>query len=203
MKTLPYCAVLLGSLLLAGCAEALGEGPYRAYLQDASHGLTQTHEVGAATVTCAYRPLDLLVAQELAGQEAAPPQVVDSLRRSYAGKTYFSLALSQKGSEIENQLITDQGAFTQAIAYLSAGIAQDVYLATSAPQADSVAALTALYPRQYGNTGRSTVLLLFDTRRLNLSRGFTLTYYDTHFQLGTQRFFFSAADLARLPALQF
>jgi hypothetical protein len=66
-----------------------------------------------------------------------------------------------------------------------------VYLATSAPQADSVAALTALYPRQYGNTGRSTVLLLFDTRRLNLSRGFTLTYSRHPFQLGTQRFFFS------------
>ncbi|OGX87429.1 hypothetical protein BEN47_10905 [Hymenobacter lapidarius] len=61
----------------------------------------------------------------------------------------------------------------------------------------------ALYPRQYGVTGRSTVLLVFDTHRLDLTRGFTLTYHDTHFQLGTMRFLFKAADLNRLPALQF
>lgn len=201
-----YAGKLLvgGSVLLASCAQPLEEGPYRAYIQEARHGLTQTQEANGATVTCSYRPPDLLVAQELAGGEgAATPAAVDSLRRSYAGRAYFSLALSQNGTEIENQLVTDHDAFTQAITYLGAGIARDVYLATPAPRADSVAALTALYPRQYGNTGRSTVLLLFDTRRLDLSRGFTLGYHDTFFQLGTRRFRFAAGDLADLPALKF
>lgn len=207
MMRLPhYVGRLLagGSLLLAGCAQPLEEGPYRAYIQDAHHGLTQTQEVNGATVTCSYRPPDLLVAQELGGRGgAASLAAVDSLRRSYAGRAYFSLALSQNGTEIENQLVTDHDAFTQAITYLGAGIAQDVYLATPAPRADSVAALTALYPRQYGNTGRSTVLLLFDTRRLNLSRGFILSYHDQFFQLGNRRFRFAAGDLADLPALKF
>ncbi len=206
MRGLPQYAGLLlagGSLLLAGCAQPLEEGPYRAYIQEARHGLTQTQEANGATVTCSYRPPDLLVAQELAGRGATTPMAVDSLRRSYAGRAYFSLALAQNGTEIENQLVTDRDAFTQAIAYLGAGIAQDVYLATPAPRADSVAALTALYPRQYGNTGRSTVLLLFDTRRLDVSRGFTLSYHDRFFQLGTRRFRFAARDLADLPALKF
>ena len=206
MRKLPYYAGRLlagGSLLLAGCAQPLEEGPYRAYIQEARHGLTQTQEANGATVTCSYRPPDLLVAQELTGREAATPAAVDSLRRSYAGRAYFSLALSQNGTEIENQLVTDHDAFTQAITYLGAGIAQDVYLATPAPRADSVAALTALYPRQYGNTGRSTVLLLFDTRRLDLSRGFILSYHDRFFQLGARRFRFAAGDLADLPALKF
>lgn len=204
MKQLPQRSWLLAGLLLAGgCSRPLEEGPYRAYLQDPDHGLTQTQTIGAMMVSCAYRPLDLLVAQELASQETDSPQIVDSLRRSYAGKTYFALALSQNDTEIENQFVTNPTAFTQALAYLSTGIAQDVYLATPAPQADSVVALTALYPRQYGTTGRSTVLLLFDTHHLDLSRGFTLTYHDTHFQLGTLCFPFKATDLDRLPAMRF
>lgn len=198
-----YWMGLLGHLVLAGCSHPLEEGEYRTYLKDTGHGLTQVRTVGPITVSCSYRPLDLLVAQEIGSVGQAEPSVIDSLRHHYAGKAYFSLALAQNNTEIENRYVTDQVAFTQALAYLSTNIAQDVYLATPVPHADSVAALTALYPRQYGTTGRTTVLLLFDTRRLDLSRGFTLTYHDTHFQLGTVRFPFAAADLNRLPALKF
>lgn len=201
---LPSWSWLLAGLLLAGCSRPpLEEAPYRAYVQEPRHGLTQTQEVDGATVSCSYRPLDLLVAQELAGRAPATPALVDSLRRSYAGRAYFSLALARNGTEIENQFVTDHDAFTQAVVYLGAGIAHDVRLATPPPRADSVTALTALYPRQYGNTGRSTVLLLFDAHGLDLSRGFTLSYRDTQFGLGTRRFRFAAGDLAALPALKF
>ncbi|UOQ75197.1 hypothetical protein [Hymenobacter cellulosilyticus] len=134
---------ILGALTLGSCRKQLEEAEYRAYLQDADHGLTQTRAVGSATVTCSYRPADLLVAQELAGAPPASPAALDSLRRTFAGRAHFSLSLAQNGTEIENRYIRDATAFTQAIVYLGSGIAQDVHLVAGT---DSVAALTALYP---------------------------------------------------------
>lgn len=184
---------------LVGCTTpSLDEPALQAYVQDPAHGLTQQVEAGPVSVTCTYRPTDLLVAQELS--QATPTVSIDSLRRSYAGKTYFALSLAQNGVEIENRYLPDAQAFTQALAYLSTGIAADVFLVT--PARDSIAALAAIYPRQYGITGRSTVLLVFDTQQLNLRQGFHLTFRDQQLGLGTLRFPFAAADLQALPKLR-
>lgn len=187
---------------LVSCSRPLEEAAYRAYLQDSAHGLTQQIAVEAATATCSYRPTAVLVAQDVRTHSLpSTPPTLDSLRRTYEGRAHFTLALSQGGAEIENQFVNDRLAYAQAIAYLNTGLAQDVYLAV--PGQDSVAALAAAYPRQYGNTGRSTVLLVFDTRHLRLDRDFHLVFRDRQFGLGVLRFPFRAADLAALPDLKF
>lgn len=193
---------LASGLLLADCSQPLEEPAYRAYLQDEAHGLTQRVARDGAVATCTYRPTDLLVAQELAtGRLARVPAVVDSLRQAYAGRSYFALTLAQNGQEIENQFINDRTTYGNAIGYLSAGIAADVHLVT--PARDSVPALTAVYPRLYGATGQSTVLLVFDTQRLDLADGCVVSFHDTRFGLGTLRFPFAAGDLAAVPPLRF
>jgi len=192
---------LLG-LGAAGCARPLERPAYLAYLADPAHGLTHTQEAGGTTVTCSYRPPDLLVSQELTAEETtANPAYVDSLRRTYAGKLYCTLALSRDSAELETSLIRDETARGQAISYLSEGIAHDVYLRGQG-QPDSVPALAATYARQYGNTGRSTVLLVFPALQLDVQRGFTITYRDTQFGLGPLRFVFAGRALRDLPALK-
>lgn len=187
----------------AGCSHSLARGPYQAYLADPAHGLTQTQEVGGITVTGAYRPTDLLVSQELTAEATAPtPAFVDSLRRAYAGKVYCTLALARDSAELEAAVSRDETALSETLSYLSTGIAHDVFL-HGLGQPDSTAALAAAYTRQYGSTGRSTVLLVFPTPQLEVSQGFTLTYHDTRFGLGPVRFVFTPQALGQLPALQF
>ncbi|GGG59611.1 hypothetical protein GCM10011378_39500 [Hymenobacter glacieicola] len=181
----------------------MDQATYKMYLQEPSNGLSHTREISSVTVCCTYQPTDLLVAQELVATSNISSKVIDSVRRNYAGKTYLVLSLAQNKAEIENQYITDQPLFTRALTYLNSGIAQDVYVVTVKPQHDSVAALAALYPRQYGTTGRSTVLLVFDTHQLDLTHGFTLAYHDTQFQLGSLRFPFREEALTNLPKLKF
>lgn len=195
-------ALSLLGLGVAGCAGALEQPAYLAYLAEPAHGLTQTQEVNGTTVTCSYRPPDLLVSQELT-PEATPasPVLIDSLRRTYAGRLYCTLALARDSAEIETSLIRDETALGQALSYLSTGIAHDVYL-RGVGQPDSVAALAATYARQYGNTGRSTVLLVFAAPRLDVARGFTISYHDTQFGLEPLRFAFSAPALRALPSLK-
>lgn len=195
-------ALALLGLGAAGCSGALTPPRYLAYLADPAHGLTQDQEVNGTTITCGYRPPDLLISQELATHDApATPVLRDSLRRTYAGKLYCTLALARDSAELEAAVSRDETALGQTLSYLSAGIAQDVYV-RGLDQPDSTAALAAAYTRQYGNTGRSTVLLVFATPRLEVSRGFTLTYRDTQFGLGPVHFVFTPQALGRLPALQ-
>ncbi|GAB3639153.1 hypothetical protein GCM10027422_47440 [Hymenobacter arcticus] len=195
-------ALALLGLVMTGCTGSLTQPQYLAYLADPAHGLTHTQEVNGTAVTCGYRPPDLLVSQELAsGSAQATPALVDSLRRTYAGKLYCTLALARDSTELEAAVSRDENALTQTLSYLSNGIARDVYV-RGLGQPDSTAALAAAYTRQYGNTGRSTVLLVFAVPQLKVSRGFTLTYRDTQFGLGPVHFVFTAQALGRLPALQ-
>jgi hypothetical protein len=196
-------ALALLGLGLASCSSPLERPAYSTYLADPTHGLTQTQDANGITVTCSYRPPDLLVSQELTQEETtANPLYVDSLRRTYASKLYCTLALARDSAEIETSLIRDETALGQVLSYFSTGIAHDVYL-RGLGQPDSVAALAATYARQYGNTGRSTVLLVFPASRLDVAQGFTISYHDTQFGLRTLRFIFSAQALRDLPALQF
>ncbi len=190
---------LLG-LLTAGCSRPLERPQYLAYLADPTHGLTRTQQAGAVTLTCSYRPPDLLVSQELAGATPPNPAVLDSLRRTYAGKLYCTLALARDSAELEQGVIRDETALGQTISYLNQGIAQDVYL-RGLGQPDSVAALAATYARQYGATGRSTVLLVFPTPHLDVQRGFTISYHATQLGLAPVRFVFPAQALRDLPPL--
>lgn len=187
-------------ITLTACSTTLDKPAYLTYLTDPKHGLTQTQEVNGAFITCSYRPPDLLINQELATRPDASP---DSLRRLYANKTYCALTLSQNGAEIEGPLINDSNAYAQALAYLNTGIAQDVVIAPAGTSTDSTVALAASYTRQYGTTGRSTVLLVFDTHALNLSHGFGLTFHGDKFNLGTLRFLFTAHDLHKIPNLRY
>lgn len=202
----PWLVRLLALGLLgtgsASCTHSLARGAYQAYLADPAHGLTQTQQVNGIAITCVYRPTDLLVSQELTAEATTPdPAFIDSLRRTYAGKVYCSLALARDSTELEAAVSGDETALSQTLSYLSTGIAQDVYL-RGLGRPDSVAALAAAYTRQYGNTGRSTVLLAFAAPRLDVRQGFTLTYRDTQFGLGPVHFVFPAHAIQQLPALQ-
>lgn len=196
-------AGLLGGLglLLSSCSAPLSPTEYSAYVADPVHGLTHTAEANGATVTCTYRPVDQLVLQDLATMPNTTPITRDSLARAYTGKTYCTLTLARNGSELENQFVNDPVVYQQVLTYLNAGIAADAFLATT-PH-DSIAAVASMYVRQFGTTGHSTILLVFDTHQLMPQQGFHLTLRGQQLGLGTLRFAFAGSDLAALPALKF
>ena len=126
---------------------------------------------GPPAVTCAWQP-------------ASTP----------SEQTCFTLALRQDNQEIENQYLSNNAVYTRVVQYLNNDIAQDVFL-TIPGLPDSVAATTASYPRQYGTTGRSSVLLVFPVPEKALRHGCHVTFRGNKLELGTQRFFFTAADI--------
>lgn len=103
----------------------------------------------------------------------------------------FTLALATGGQEVENQYIAQEALYARVLQYLNYDIAQDVYLRLPG-RPDSVAASAASYQRQYGATGRSSVLLVFPVPDKQLRHGCTLTFTGQKLALGTRRFAFSA-----------
>jgi hypothetical protein len=193
----------LATGLLTACTAPVSLTEYRKYLADPAHGLAQTREVDGVTITCTYHPAELLALQDFTVglPDSAAPGAFNSLRQAYAGKTHCTLDLSRSGQEIENRFIGDRAAYQQVLNYLNTGLAADVTLSTTAR--DSVTAASSFYLRHYSTTGRSTVLLVFPTPRRAADQGFSLTLYGNKLGLGTQRFVFTGADVAALPALQF
>jgi len=106
----------------------------------------------------------------------------------------FILNLSQDNKEIENHYISNESLYTRVLQYLNYNIAQDVYLRLPG-RPDSVAAIAAIYPRQYGATGRSSVLLTFPVSDKQLRRGCTITFKGEKLAVGTHRFIFTTADI--------
>ncbi|WP_460607399.1 hypothetical protein [Hymenobacter terrigena] len=104
------------------------------------------------------------------------------------------LLLSKNNQEIENQFITNSSLYARALQYLNYDIAGDVYLCIPG-RTDSVAAIAASYPRQYGNTGHSSVLLVFPVPSSQLRDGCHITFRGDKFETGTRRFFFTDQDM--------
>lgn len=111
-----------------------------------------------------------------------------------SAQAYFTLSLAQQNQEIENQYITNAQRYARVLQYLNYDLAQDVFLSTPG-RPDSVAASAVSYPRQYGATGRSSVLLVFPVPVRQLRAGCRVTFRGEQLGLGTRRFVFTAQDL--------
>jgi hypothetical protein len=135
----------------------------------------------AHVVECSYRPATVL--------NTVHPDMLLSKRESN-----FILALAQDNREIESQYIATGPLYTRVLQYLNYDIAQDIYLRLPGCP-DSVAATAASYPRQYGATGRSSVLLTFPVSDKQLRHGCAITFKGEKLAVGTHRFLFTAADI--------
>ena len=145
-------------------------GKYSNYF-DARHYTTD--------VTCNYRPIK--------GAE----HTAKSLNRS---RSNFILAFASNNQEIENIYVSNSALYARVLQYLNYDIAHDVYLCLPG-RLDSVAAIAVSYPRQYGSTGRSSVLLVFPVPDKALLHGCYVTFQGSTLELDTRRFVFTAQDI--------
>lgn len=190
---LPLCACILTC-----CQQQLDEAGLLAYMRDPDNGLYQQQTVAGAEVSLQYRPIEVLIAQELRNN----PQMasnIDSLRALFANRLHFNLSLSKDGQEIENQFLADRNQYNQVIQYLSYGLAKNIGLVSAG---DTVRPLGYLYPRMYSTTGRSSVMLVFDRIQLQGAPHFDVLLQDTQLGLGILLYRFKQRDLDNIPALR-
>lgn len=148
-----------------------------------------------------YRPTDLLVFQELG--TGYTPEEVDSLRSKYGSYLYFNLSMSKNNQELLNGLAADRNRFGAMVNTLAFGMEDKLNLITAAR--DTVALADYVYPRMYGMSRSTTMMLVYPKEEIERAEGdyFTITLQDLGFGTGEVSFKFPKTVFIDQPGIEF
>ena len=118
--------------LMAACSspDYLPEKELQSFLLDEDHGLMKTVESNGIDVRLVYRPTDMLVAQELRGEEKPTSEQIDKARKKYDSHGYFLLSLSSGNHEVITPAALGQNRFSDMLQTVSFRMGQYVNLTT-------------------------------------------------------------------------
>ena len=187
-----YNKSLLSILLIAfsiviinSCKDVSSKSEEKSSTPKQVNTLSVTEKLGDLTLICSYKPRTLLA-------QKSSSTNLDSTDNYLKSKLYMTLSFAVKGKPLEDAFAAYPNGRELAIAYLSNGLASDVFLLSNT---DTLRAAGCIYPRQYGLNASSTVLVAFETDSTTLSNDFAILYRAQRFGLGTVRFPFSAAAI--------
>ena len=176
--------------------ESVENSVLMAYINNKNNGVKRECESNGINYSLKYKPQDLIVQQDLEGH---PRFNKDSLRAFYSDCKYFVLAISYEGKEIFS---ARSKAFESMLKEVSFGLKEDIFLEEN--ETGELFYLTGfIYPRLYGVTPFTSILLCFKDKRLKTIGDFTL--YVKDFLNGSAqnlKFEFSKKDIDRIPTLK-
>jgi len=179
--------ILIGSFLLVSCtartfesSEALLE-----HIKQPENKYLSVKTVNGVDFSLLYKPTDILVNQELTGEANAFK--VDSLRKKYGKYLYFNLSMSKNNQELLSNVAGNKQQFGAMVNELAFGMEKKVHLYT--PQKDTIAMADYIYPRMYGMSGATTMLLVYPREEMVTNATYmTLTIEDLGFYTGEVKF---------------
>lgn len=127
------------------------------YIRDESNGFTQHKVVNGIDYTLVYRPIDLLVTQEL--RKSAKEEEVEALREKYKQYMYFNLSMSKNNKELLSSVPNTRNEFGGMVNQLVYGMGDKVHVYTSTK--DTLDMVDYVYPRMYGVSRSTTMLFVY------------------------------------------
>ncbi|VXB36240.1 conserved exported hypothetical protein [Flavobacterium sp. 9AF] len=127
------------------------------FINDEDNGYVYTKEVNGVTYTLQYRPTDVMVQQELG--ETKLKEQVQKLREKYSKNMYFNLSMSLNGQELLSNVVRDKAQFGQMVNDLAFNMNEKVHVFNA--EKDTLAMTDFVYPRMYGMTNATTILIVY------------------------------------------
>ncbi|MEL6809713.1 MAG: hypothetical protein AAFP76_00065 [Bacteroidota bacterium] len=170
------------------------------YISDPENGYLQKKQVNGVEISLMYRPVDLTVIQELEG--VSTKASIDSLRAFYQENVYFNLSLSKNGRELLSAVPSNRHEFGAMVNQLSFGMDQKIHLYNK--NKDTINMKDYVYPRMYGMTHATSMLLVFPRDEVVKDNGeLTLSIEDIGVKTGEVKFKMSVRKIKDEPMLQF
>jgi hypothetical protein len=170
------------------------------FITEEDNGYRYSKNVNGVDFSLQYRPTDLLVKQEIG--EVGDMKLVDSLRVVYGKFLYFNLSMSFNNQELLNSVASDKNKFGQMVNDLAFGIDKKVNLIT--PTQDTIAMTDFIYPRMYGMTHATTIMLVYPYDKKMLEHEFmNLTIQDLGFYTGEVNIKINTNKIKQQPKLNF
>ena len=171
-----------------------------AFISDEDNEYCYKKEVNGVTYTLQYRPTDLLVQQELG--DSISEKKVKQLREKYHKYLYFNLSMSLNGQELLSNVVRDKQQFGQMVNDLAFNMDQKVHLYS--PVKDTLAMTDFVYPRMYGMTDATTILIVYPRDKQFLSEDYlNFTIQDLGLNTGEVKFKVQTQPLKNEPQLNF
>lgn len=169
-----------------------------AYVADEENGYFYTKEINGVNYTLQYRPTDVMVQQEL-GEKPTKEQV-NKLRNKYNNYLYFNLSMSLNGQELLSNVVRDKAQFGQMVNDLAFNMNEKVHIFT--PEKDTLAMTDFVYPRLYGMTNSTTILIVYPRSEKYLKEDYlNFTIEDLGLDTGEVSFKLQTRPLKNEPKL--
>lgn len=168
------------------------------YLTNKENGLVKEQEVNGISTSVSYQPAQMLVAQELDGEQKKDTAVIKELEKKYKDYYYFLLKYSKDGKEAIRQL-GDFSRYSDMLQVLSFNMQRFVNATT--PQNDTLPLADYLFDQTYGMSDGNTVLLSFEKKQLEKSKTIDINIGECGFRTGNLKFRFEKEQLEKVPAL--
>ncbi len=189
-------------MLLTACSsknfdttEALWE-----YIKAPENEYIHAKTINGVAFSLVYKPTDLLVAQELGNTKNT--SLVDSLRNKYSQYLYFNLSMSKNNQELLSNVAGDKQQFGAMVNQLAFGMEQKAHFYT--PKKDTITMADYIYPRMYGMSGATTMLLVYPReKKVTNAEYVTFTIEDLGFYTGEVKFKIPTNIFENEPMLRF
>jgi len=166
------------------------------YVNNVNNGLAKEVIASNIRYKIVYKPLDLIIEQEL---RANSNYKQDSLKNLYSNCLYFILSISRDSSDV---LSLPRPDFTSLLKTISFELNNKIILTENST--NSVFYLgDFIYPRMYGSTRSASILLCFKDPGLQNISDFTISVQDfVNNSPHNLEFEFESIDLENIPKLK-
>ncbi len=168
------------------------------YLLDTSHGLTQESEAHGVKVQAIWRPVSLIAFQDAKSVKGNPDSLYKNSFTKYGQNTYFIINISGQGQDVLNQTNGTE-AYGKNVEKLSFHMDDNVFLVT--PASDTIYAGDYSYPRMYGMSKMSSLLVAFAYSMPEQAEWLDLHIKDSGLGIGNRTFRYYRKDIIQIPAL--
>lgn len=197
--TAAYLLLITLLQLLPGCQRTMSKTELLNYLNDPENRLMQADSASGFTYTVYFKPSDLIAAQYLAKRDSTIR--VDSLRKAHKDYLYFNLCVSWSGKDLFSQQIpgTDFNGLQKRVSF-----GMEEFINLSDEHNHTYKLVDYSYPRLYGMTNSTNILLVFKNDAPEAASRYDLTVKDFVTEvLDPFLFTFQKTDIIKAPELNF
>lgn len=194
-----YILAALLFYLFPGCQRTMGKTELLSYLNNPGNKLMLMDSSADLTYKVYFKPSDLIASQYLTryGNTINP----DSLKKAHEDYLYFNLSISYMGKDLFSQRIqgTDFGDLQKRVSF-----ALEQYISLSDELGTNYKLIESNYPRLYGMTPATNILLVFKKTKKEFADRYELIVRDFVMDTSDQlQFTFYKKDILNAPELNF
>jgi len=177
---------------------------YKAWFNDEKNGFVKEKYVKGLKIRVQYKPVDLMIVNELRAATAISEKELDSIKKEYGNSLYFMMEAGyderekEQGNDIIKENNTDYASYTEKVKILSFNLQNNVWLVSGK---DTVHSTLYHYERGYELGKKEAYLFAFpNTLKFNNSH-VIFVFYDELFNTGINNFQFDTnkKNLPQLP----